>query len=138
MKNRFLWFLVAIAIGAVGGLAYGWVIHPLRSPTAELSKLRPEYQADYVLMVAEVYKSEKDSALAAHRLAALSDKPAMRIVQEAILTAGSLGYSRADLDLLAGLASGLSQPPGGKPQSTPYGSATQRSATAAPTAGGTP
>lgn len=127
MKNRFLWFLVTILIGAAGGLAYGWLIHPLRPPTAELSKLRPEYQADYVLMVAEVYKTEKDSALAAHRLAALNDKPAVRVVQEAILTAGSLGYSRADLDLLAGLASGLSQPPGKAQQPT-----------TAPAAGGTP
>jgi hypothetical protein len=133
LKNRFLWFLIFIAIGAAGGLAYGWYLHPLRPPTVEPGKLLPEYQADYVLMVAEVYKSEKDSALAAHRLAFLSDRPAVRIVQEAILTAGSLGYSRADLDLLAGLAAGVSQ-------TTPPGATMPAATTPAltPSVGGTP
>ncbi len=107
MKNRFLWFLVAIVIGAAGGLAYGWVIHPLRPPAVMPSKLLPEYQADYVLMVAEVYQSEGSVPKAVQRLAGLGNESPARLTQQAILTARQLNYSNADVDTLAKLSQAL-------------------------------
>lgn len=111
-QARFLLFLMMIAVGAAAGLYLGWVQRPLNSGNADPTRLRADYQLDYVLMVAEVYQSEQDPGLAASRLAWLDDRPAARVVQEAIVSAGEVGYARADLELLAQLAQGLAQVPG--------------------------
>lgn len=115
LRSRFFWFLVVILIGAAAGLYLGWYARPLSTENAPASALRADYKTDYILMVAEIYRAEKNASLAANRLAQLDSKPALRLVQEAILSAGELGYSSADLDLLARLAQGLSQLPGGQP-----------------------
>jgi len=97
-----------IVVGVAGGLAIGWLLQP-RGATTSFELLAPEYQTDAVLMVAEIYRSEDDASLAAYRLSILSKKAPLRTVQEAILHAGELQYSPADLDLLARLAQGLSE-----------------------------
>lgn len=66
-------------------------------------------------MVAEVYAIENDGVRAAVRLSPLKSADPLRLVQEAILTAGQLGYASADLDLLANLARGLQASQGGAP-----------------------
>ncbi len=112
LRSRFFWFLVTILIGTAAGLYYGWTVKPLRaSSPPEL--LRQDYKIDYILMVAEVYRVEKDPSLASARLAQLSSQPALRTVQEAILKAGEYQYTAADLDLLARLAQGLAKLPSG-------------------------
>jgi hypothetical protein len=110
-QGRSLWFLLSIALGVGAGLVYGWAIHPIQSRNASLPYLSADYKADYVLMVAEVYSSEQDPGLAVHRLTLLNDAPAVRTVQEAIISAGQLNYSAADVELLVRLAQGLSQKP---------------------------
>jgi hypothetical protein len=110
-RGRFLWFLLSITIGIGAGLVYGWAVHPIQSRNASLPYLSADYKADYVLMVAEVYSTEQDPGLAAHRLTLLNDVPAVRTVQEAIISAGQLNYSAADVELLVRLAQGLSQKP---------------------------
>lgn len=113
LRSRFFWFLVMILLGIAAGLYYGWTVKPLRANTSP-EMLRQDYKVDYILMVAEVYRQEKDPSLASARLGQLSTQPALRTVQEAIIKAGEYKYSAADLDLLARLAQGLASLPSEK------------------------
>jgi hypothetical protein len=123
-SGRFLLFLLAVTAGAAAGMAYGWLINP-RNPNSSPQQLRSDYRTDYVLMVAEVYRVEKDPSMAAHRLTFLGDQKPLRIVQEAIVSAGDLGYAPSDLRLLLQLVQGLRQQ-------------TVKPSTPSPTSGGTP
>lgn len=110
LRSRYFWFLVVILIGAAGGLYYGWAVKPLQ-PRTSMDLLRTDYKTDMVLMVAEVYRMEKNPSLAASRLTILGDQAPLRMVQEAILSAGEIQYSNADVDLLVQLADALSKLP---------------------------
>lgn len=110
LRSRFFWFLVMIILGVAAGLFYGWSVKPLRAGTTP-DLLRQDYRTDYILMVAEVFRVEKDTSLAALRLSQVSSQAPLRTVQEAILKAGEYQYNAADLDLLARLAQGLAQAP---------------------------
>lgn len=107
-------------MGIAGGLAIGWLLQP-RSASTTFEMLSPDYQTDYVLMVAEIYRTEGDASLASYRLSILGPKSPLRMVQEAIIHAGELNYSAADLDLLARLSRALSGLSGedGTPRGTP-------------------
>ena len=112
LRSRFFWFLVMILLGTAAGLYYGWSVKPLRASSSP-DQLRQDYKTDYVLMVAEVFRVEKDVSLATMRISQVSDQPPLRVVQEAILKAGEYKFSAGDLDLLARLAQGLAQSPSG-------------------------
>ncbi len=99
-----------ILLGASAGLYYGWKVKPVRANTSP-EMLRQDYKIDYILMVAEIYRVEKDPSLASARLGQLSIQPAKRTVQEAILKAGEYQYTAGDLDLLARLAQALASLP---------------------------
>ncbi len=71
---RFVVFLLAIFIGLLAGIYYGWVANPVRYVDTSPDALRYDYKADYVLMVAEIYQQEDNISLAAHRLALLGDE----------------------------------------------------------------
>lgn len=109
--GRFLWFLISLGLGIVLGLAAGWVIAPLRAPSGGLNTLEAASRAEYVLMMAEVYEQDGDAAAAAGRLAAFAPLPPLRAVQEAIISGGEQGYSKAELDRLARLGQGLQSLP---------------------------
>ena len=121
--SRFFWFLVSILIGSAIGLAIGWYLRP--NPMGDIAPfgLRSDYRTDYVLMVAEVFDSEKDLSKAMRRLEFLGGDPPARLSQVAVIQAGELNYDQRDLELLAKLAQALSipggnatqVPPGGKP-----------------------
>lgn len=96
-----------LAVGAAGGLYYGWSIQPRQRTVTTFGQLRHDYRTDIVLMAAEVYAIEKDSARAAARLSVFQNIEPLRLVQESILTAGQLGYASSDVELLANLAVGL-------------------------------
>jgi hypothetical protein len=104
---RLVFFLLVMAAGIAAGLYYGWSILPRQAQETTFRRLRPDYRTDVVLMTAEVYAIEHDTARASARLAVFHENDPLRLVQEAILTAGQLGYAQADLDLLANLAKGL-------------------------------
>lgn len=112
-SQRFVFFLLMIVLGIGVGLFYGWSVVPRQSHEATFDRLRSDYRTDLVLMVAEVYAIEQDSSRAQARLAIFQSGDALRQVQEAIVTAGQLGYSPADLDLLANLSAGLLSAPSG-------------------------
>jgi hypothetical protein len=97
---RRLWFILAIILGVSLGLAYGWVINPVKYVNTSPDSMREDYKTDYVLMVAEVYHSDGDIAGAARRLAFLGNTPPLELVQQAIVFAGQAGYTAGDIDLM--------------------------------------
>ncbi|MDR3576458.1 MAG: hypothetical protein P4L50_21525 [Anaerolineaceae bacterium] len=131
-SNRIFWFSFSIVIGITAGLVFGWVVEPRRFAESAPSTLRADYKADYALMVAEVYQKDKDLTLAVSRLALLGNDLPVRTVQEAIITASELGYTRQDLQLLGKLSQAL-----GSPLSSPTPAMT-KTPEATPPSGGTP
>ncbi len=104
MKNRrIIGFVLAIFLGAFAGLLYGWLVNPPEPKNTELSSLRSDFKADYVLMVAIAYPDLNDTGLAVEKLKELDPQNPLRAVQSALLTAQQLGYSDSDLRALAGL-----------------------------------
>lgn len=117
-SKRYLWFGISILIGLVLGVIYGWLINPVQYVDTPPSNLRADYKADYALMVAEIYATDRDLTLASYRLTRLGDETPLRSVQQAIITAQQLGYSEQDTGLLAKLAEALqalTPAPGGTP-----------------------
>lgn len=104
---RILGFALAIVIGLIAGLLAGWLLFPSADPVSTPANLRADYKTDYVLMTAEIYHQDGDLAAAMLRLSALGEDEAIRAVQAAILTAQDLGYAQPDMQLLAGLFTGL-------------------------------
>jgi hypothetical protein len=114
-QKRIIWFFIMIALGAVAGMLYGWVINPVKYVDTSPASLRADYKADYVLMVAEIYSSDGSLEQAARRLAVLSSLPPARVVADALLTARELQYGNADLETIDHLSQALKQSHGGQP-----------------------
>lgn len=113
MKNRkLIGFFLAIALGLVAGLFYGWMVNPGQAKNTTLSSLRSDYKADYVLMVAEAYPQQGDVADAILILQQLDRSDPLLVVQNALQTAQQLGYSQTDLQSIAGLEIRLRQAAG--------------------------
>jgi hypothetical protein len=110
MQARWLRFLIAILIGAGLGLLFGWVISPVKYVNTNPDSLKVDYQADYVLMVAEVYQSEGSLAMANQRLAMLGSAPAAQLAQTALSYALHAGYSAGDITLLTRLLQDIQSP----------------------------
>jgi hypothetical protein len=112
---RWIFFFIAVLLGILAGMYYGWVINPVEYVDTAPDSLRIDYKTDYVLMVAEVYGGEGDLDLAVRRLALLGDTPPTEMVVEAMLYAVENGYGEYDLALMQALADALqSWIPGGE------------------------
>jgi hypothetical protein len=96
--SRWFRFLIAILVGIVLGLVYGWVISPVRYVDTSPDTLRVDYKTDYVLMVAEAYQHEKDLAQALRRLALLGETAPVDITYQAIQFARQYGYNDGDIN----------------------------------------
>ena len=105
--SRWISFIIAILVGIGLGLLYAWVIDPVDYVDTTPDSLRPDYQADYVLMVAEAYQLERDPAFAAGRLAFLGGGDPSAIVGSAIDFASEVGYSQSDQSKLELLLEGI-------------------------------
>jgi len=116
--SRWIRFIIAIAVGLALALFYGWVLSPVEYVDTAPITLRDDYQADYVLMIAEIYQSEHDLLLAEQRLTLLSSLPAENTIQGAIDYAELQGYIPADIDLLRRLYD-VVQVTGPVPEGTP-------------------
>jgi len=105
--SRWISFIITILVGIGLGLLYGWVIDPVDYVDTTPDSLRQDYQADYVLMVAEAYQIERDPALAVGRLAFLGGGDPLVIVGSAIDFASEVGYSQSDQAILELLYEGV-------------------------------
>jgi hypothetical protein len=108
--KRWVGFLIMLAVGIAAGLIYGWVINPPQPRNASLSSLRTDYQADYVLMVAETYQVDQDMGSALTRLEALDPDSAVNLVREAILSAQQYGFAYEDIQTMANLLNAMQSP----------------------------
>jgi hypothetical protein len=99
--------LITLAIGIALGLVYGWVIAPVEFIDTTPETLRADYRADYVLMIAETYHADKDTELAARRLAIIGSQAPADIVKQALQTGREAGYAPNDLILLEELFSAM-------------------------------
>ncbi len=141
--KRFIGFTITILVGAVLGLAYGWLVNPVRYEDITPSMLRSDYKTDYILMVAEIYGADKNLEQAARRLAQIDSQPPAQVAAAAGVTARNLGYATRDLDLIDKLARDLQAGASGAGAPTAQASATAPAAATAaasdtPTPGGQP
>jgi hypothetical protein len=105
--RRWVFFILSIAIGFGIGILYGWVISPVQYVDTSPDTLRADFRTDYVLMVAEVFQSERDVDLAARRLAMLGSQPPAEIAAEAAAFAQQNDYNPIDTALIEALAAAL-------------------------------
>lgn len=105
--KRWLWILLAAAAGFGLGLLYGWRIDPVDFVDLPPQTLRADFRADYILMVAEAYQSEKDLDLAARRLAVFGSAPPAEIASFALQFGPSAGFTPAEMTALEALVQDL-------------------------------
>jgi hypothetical protein len=105
--KRWVWILLALAAGFGLGLLYGWILNPVQFVDLAPDTLRADYRADYVLMVAEAYQTEKDADLAARRLAIFGSDPPAGIAAQALQYGRQAGFSASELSVLEDLVAAL-------------------------------
>jgi len=117
--SRWTKFIIAILIGIALGFIYGWVVDPVDYVDTTPDSLRQDYQADYVLMVAEAYQGERDPAVAAARLAFLGHGDVLELMSNTYAFASQVGYTETDLGKLEELYDGLQEWVSGEGGTTP-------------------
>ncbi len=105
--KRWVWILLAVAAGFGLGLLYGWVIDPIEFVDLTPDTLRADYRADYILMVAEAYQMEKDTDLAARRLAIFGSDPPAEIASQALQFGPQVGFTPSELTAIEELIAAL-------------------------------
>ena len=105
--SRWTKFLVAVLLGSIIGLFYGWVVNPVEYVDIAPESLRVDYRTDYVLMVAEAYQVDKDMGLAVRRLALLGSSTPTDLVANALNYAFQHDYASQDLSLFQALGEAL-------------------------------
>lgn len=100
-------FLITLGLGIAGGLLYGWVISPVEYIDTTPNTLHPDFQVDYVLMIAEVYAIDGDLDQAGRQLAVLGSAKPADLASQALDYARDNGYSPHEQELLQRLALGL-------------------------------
>jgi hypothetical protein len=104
---RWIGFIITLGLGATLGLLYGWVVDPIKYVDTAPETLRIDYKSDYVLMVAEVYKTNGDLPTAVNHLTLLGESNPTAVVHRAVLFAEEQNYADADLTLMRTLESAL-------------------------------
>lgn len=105
--SRLIGFFLAILLGAAAGAVLGWRYLPAQVSNTRLQDLRADYQADYVLMVAEVYAADGKIENALTLLEKLNPGNPLRAVQEALLTAQQMQFESWEMRHLADLEAAL-------------------------------
>lgn len=106
-RSRLIGFIITILLGAAGGLALGWRYLPSQVGTTGFQDLRADYQADYVLMVAEVYAADGNLENAITLLEKINPDNPLRVVQQGLLTAQQTSYETWEMRHIADLEIGI-------------------------------
>jgi len=106
-SSRWVFIVLALLAGIGIGVAYGWVIDPVDYFDLTPDTLRADYKADYVLMVAEAYRSEQDPGLAARQLAVFGSQSPADIAASGLAYARSSGSPDTDIVLMQELVTAL-------------------------------
>jgi hypothetical protein len=108
-----VFFFLAIAIGVAFGVLLGWAFNPIKTINTGLDSLRIDYKTDYLLMVAQLYQSDRDLSAALARLSTLGGNDPTDMMQMAIDYATQHDYAPTDITTMQNLAdaiAGLSSP----------------------------
>jgi len=109
MQNkRQIGFMIAILVGVFAGLVIGWLLIPAPVKNASLESLRGDYQADYVLMVAEKFAADQDVLTATALLRDIKPSDPTASIKEALILGQQLGYSPRELQLITLLQTAIS------------------------------
>ena len=106
-SNRWLFIIIALIAGIALGLTYGWVIDPVDFFDLTPDTLRADYKADYVLMVAEAYRFNRDPGIAARQLAVFGSQSPSAIAANELEYARLNGFDDSDTALIQELVTGL-------------------------------
>ena len=106
-----IFFIMATLVGMAAGVAYGWEINPVQYEDTRLDSLRVDYKTDVVLMIAELYNSERDIGLALSRLTGLGEVLPEDIMKEAIHFAECNHYEPEDIQFMQQLFSAIENIP---------------------------
>lgn len=115
-RNR---FILAILAGLVLGLVYGWLVNPSRVRNTTLDSLRSDYQADYVLMVAEKFSVDRDAVDVSDWLNKLCPDDPYVCINQAQIMGQQLGYSQMEMQQLSDLEAGLTSAENAAAEVTP-------------------
>jgi len=102
-KRRLVFFTLMIVLGIAAGVAYGWLVNPVKYDDTGPSTLGMDYKADYALMAAEIYAAEGDPVMAMARLTFLGEDNALQILDDALTFAREQDYHPGDLQLMSDL-----------------------------------
>lgn len=107
-SRRFVFFFLAILVGAAAGLAFGWLLMPPKAPSdAAVTSLRADFKTDLVLMTAESFRATGDGVAALQALAQVEEGDPLTLLGNSIQYARAAGYSEADLELMSTLLNSI-------------------------------
>ena len=119
MQNkRQIGFMIAILVGLFAGLVIGWLLIPTPVKNAPLDSLRGDYQADYVLMVAEKFSTDQDALTATALLREISPSDPGASIKQALILGQQLGYSEREMQLITLLEAAMGSTSSGPSLST--------------------
>lgn len=107
-RNRLTNFILTIVAGVVLGLLVGWfLVKPQPAYDSDITRLRPDYRADAVLMVAENFALDGDKMFALDQLARLNHGNLLTFVGKAMQDAEKFNYAVEDKTYILQLLEGL-------------------------------
>jgi hypothetical protein len=106
-RSHWIFIVIALLAGIALGLVYGWVIDPVDYFNLTPDTLRADFKADYVLMIAEAYRSDQDTGLAARRLAIFGSQSPSAIAANGLEAARAADFSAPDIVLMQQLVTAL-------------------------------
>ena len=105
--NRRLFIILSLIAGIAIGLTYGWVLDPVDYFDLTPDTLRADFKADYVLMVAESYRSNPDPALAARQLAVFGAGSPSSIAAQGLDYARANRFDDSDISMMQELVTAM-------------------------------
>jgi len=106
-SRRWFFFFLMVILGVGAGLLLGWEVCPLAPHHTRPDTLSIAYQTDTVLMIAELYHSEGNVALAHTRLAFLGEQDPVSLMDTVLSYAEAHQYTPNDLQLMQALAEAI-------------------------------